>query len=211
MNVGDLQNHWQRTYQGKAEHEVSWTQASPEPSLSLVTETAPSHTSAIIDIGCGSSHLIDHLLQRGYSDVSALDLSAAALAVAQTRLREQAAGVDWIVADITTWAAPKNRYDVWHDRATFHFLVQDADRAAYLARMNQALTVDGHAIIATFDLDGPERCSGLPVMRYDPAALAHTLGPDFTLIDSRHHRHLTPWGAKQSFQFSIFRRRPKSE
>ena len=187
---------------------MSWHQDQPEPSLTLVTAAAPSPESAIIDIGGGSSHLVDHLVQRGYRKVAVLDLSSAALARAQARLGAQAAAVDWIAADITTWT-PAGRYDLWHDRATFHFMVTEADRSAYLARLRQALVPGGCAIIATFDLDGPEKCSGLPVMRYDAESLAGTLGPEFTLVRSERHLHRTPWGAVQAFQFSVFRRRPE--
>lgn len=206
MDAEHRQGYWQRTYQAKAEHEVSWTQDSPEPSLTIVSAVAASLSSPIIDIGGGASHLVDFLVDRGYSNVSVLDLSSTALAMAQARLRGRAEAVDWIVADITTWM-PAAQYEVWHDRATFHFMVTDADRSAYLIRLRQALALGGHAIIATFALDGPERCSGLPVMRYDSARLADSLGPEFILVSSRPHLHHTPWGARQSFQFSVFRRR----
>ena len=199
------QDHWQRTYQTKAEHEVSWHQDLPEPSLTLVTTVAASLSSPIIDIGGGTSHLVDYLVQRGYGRVAVLDLSSAALAQAQARLGERAAAVDWIAADVTTWT-PSRLYEVWHDRATFHFMVSEADRSAYLACLKQALAPDGHAIIGTFALDGPERCSGLPVMRYDPASLAEALGRELALVSSQHHLHRTPWGAEQAFQFSVFRR-----
>lgn len=205
MDLEDRQGHWQHTYQAKAEREVSWTQDSPEPSLALVTAAAPLLSTSIIDIGGGGSHLVDHLVQRGYGDVTVLDLSSAALAKAQARLGAESHAVEWVVADITSWIHGR-RYEVWHDRATFHFMVREAERSAYLARLRQALAPDGHAIIATFALDGPEKCSGLPVQRYDPASLAETLGPGFALISSTRHLHRTPWGAPQSFQFSVFKR-----
>jgi hypothetical protein len=208
MDAEHRQGHWQRTYQVKTEHEVSWHQDSPEPSLTLVTAAAPSLASPIIDIGGGSSHLVDHLLQHAYRQVSVLDVSSAALDRTKARLGEQAAAVDWIVADVTTWT-PTDRYEVWHDRAAFHFMVTEADRSAYLARLRQALAPGGYAIIATFDLDGPEKCSGLPVMRYDAESLAKTLGDEFTLIRSERRLHQTPWGAAQAFQFSVFRRKPE--
>lgn len=204
MDTKHRQDHWQRAYQAKAEHEVSWTQDSPEPSLALVTAAAPSLSTPIIDIGGGASQLVDRLLQRGYSRVAVLDLSSDALAKAQSRLGDQSHAVDWIVADITTWV-PVRRYEVWHDRATFHFMVTEADRSAYLTHLRQALAPGGHAVIATFAMDGPETCSGLPVMRYNPAGLAGTLGPEFVLVDSIRHLHRTPWGALQSFQFSVFK------
>ena len=209
MGTENRQGHWQRTYEAKAEQEVSWHQDSPEPSLRLVTAAAASLASPIIDIGGGTSHLVDHLVQRGYSHIAVLDVSSAALDTAQKRLGAQAAAVDWIAADITTWT-PTDRYDVWHDRATFHFMVSVADRAAYLASLKLALSPGGRAIIATFDLDGPEKCSGLPVMRYDSESLANTLGQEFTLVGSERHLHQTPWGAVQAFQFSMFRRQSES-
>ncbi len=206
MDSEDRQGHWQRTYQLKTEREVSWHQDSPEPSLRLIAAAAPSLASPIIDIGGGTSHLVDHLVQRGYSHIAVLDVSDAALATAQARLGAQAEAVDWIAADITRWT-PKEHYGVWHDRATFHFMVSEADRAAYLACMKLALAPGGHAIVATFAPDGPEKCSGLPVMRYDAASLADALGREFALIGSEHHLHQTPWGAVQPFQFCVFERR----
>jgi hypothetical protein len=113
--------------------------------------------------------------------------------------------VRWLVADATTWE-PSQEYDVWHDRAAFHFLTEEKDRAAYVARLRRALKVGGHAIIATFALEGPEKCSGLPVVRYDAASLGQTLGPEFKLGHTLRHEHATPWGSQQVFQFSIFRR-----
>jgi trans-aconitate methyltransferase len=209
MGNVNRQDHWQRTYEAKTEQEVSWHQDSPEPSLTLVMAAASSLASPIIDIGGGSSQLVDHLLARGYRRIAVLDLSSAALARAKARLGLQATTVDWIAADITTWT-PAERYEVWHDRAAFHFMVTEADRAAYLARLRQALIPGGCAIIATFAPDGPEQCSGLPVMRYDPESLAATLGQDFTLVRSERHLHRTPWGAVQAFQFSAFRRGPEA-
>jgi SAM-dependent methyltransferase len=205
MGTENNQGRWQRTYQTKAERDVSWYQDQPDPSLRLVMDAAASLASPIIDIGGGTSHLVDHLVERGYSHVAVLDMSSAALATAQSRLGKQAAAVDWIVADVTTWE-PAARYEIWHDRATFHFMVTEADRSAYLARLKLALAPGGHAIIATFALDGPEQCSGLPVMRYDSASLAETLGPQFAFVATEHHLHKTPWFAEQAFQFSVFRR-----
>lgn len=206
MDTEHRQDHWQRAYQAKTEQQVSWYQDSPEPSLALVTAAAASLASSVIDIGGGASHLVDHLVQRGFRNVAVLDVSSAALATAQAHLGTSASAVDWIAADITTWA-PTRLYEVWHDRATFHFMVTESDRSAYLTRLRQALAPGGYAIIATFALDGPEQCSGLPVMRYDPAGLADMLGPEFTLVSSQRHLHHTPWDSVQPFQFSVFKRR----
>ncbi len=205
MNADHRQDHWQRTYQAKNEQEVSWYQDSPEPSLSLVAAAAAWPLPPVIDIGGGTSHLVDHLVKRGFRNVAVLDVSSTALAKAQARLGASASAVDWIAADITTWA-PTRLYEVWHDRATFHFMTTENDRSAYLIRLRQALAPGGHAIIATFALDGPEQCSGLPVMRYDPAGLADLLGPELMLVSSQRHLHHTPSGSVQPFQFSVFKR-----
>ena len=146
---------------------------------------------------------MDGLLERGFQDVTVLDLSSSALTAAKVRLGSNAERVQWIVADVTTWEPPRT-YDVWHDRAAFHFLVAEPDRAAYLSRLARALRPGGHAIIATFAPDGPDSCSGLPVMRYDAESLGLLLGPAFQLVSTRRHEHLTPSGRTQAFQFSTF-------
>ncbi len=205
MDTGHRQGHWQRAYESKTDQEVSWHQESPEPSLTLVTAATASLASPIIDIGGGTSHLFDHLVRGGYSRVSVLDVSPSALAKAKARLGARAAEVYWITANITTWT-PTELYEVWHDRATFHFMVTEADRSAYLARLRQALAPGGYAVIATFALNGPQTCSGLPVIRYDAESLAPMLGREFMLVSSTPHLHRTPWGTVQPFQFSVFRR-----
>lgn len=201
------QAHWQAAYSSKSERAVSWYQDEPQPSLDLVSRVAPDHTAPIIDIGGGASPLVDRLLALGFQNVTVLDLSETALAKAKARLGSQATSAHWVVADATEWSPPQ-RYAVWHDRATFHFLTDDATRTAYLARLNQALLPGGHAIIATFAPEGPERCSGLPVQRYDPDSLGRTLGPAFKRIHDQSHMHVTPGGKPQAFQFSVFRREP---
>jgi SAM-dependent methyltransferase len=205
MQSEGRQAHWEGVYTKKGENEVSWFQESPAPSLQLIAQVGATPASAIIDIGGGASRLVDNLIEQGFEDVTVLDLSEAALEAAKARLGGRAAQVQWIVADATVWE-PLKAYDIWHDRAAFHFLTEDRDRAAYIARLERALKVGGYAIIATFALDGPERCSGLPVVRYDPASLGQTLGRAFQLVDTRRQIHATPWGSEQSFQFSVFRR-----
>ena len=145
------------------------------------------------------------MIAAGYLQVTVLDLSEAALSTARARLGEKAAKVTWIVADVTVWQ-PREAYDVWQDRAAFHFLTEPDDRTAYLACLTKALRPDGYAIIRTFAPDGPERCSGLPVMRYDAVGLGKALGNAFELVATRRHVHQTPAGGTQSFQFSVFRR-----
>lgn len=199
--------HWNATYEAKREDGVSWFQDSPEPSLSLIKEIAhPS--SAVVDVGGGASRLVDNLGEQHFEDVTVLDLSAAAIAAARGRRAGAGRQIEWIVADIRAWS-PRRLYDVWHDRAAFHFMVEKADRDAYLFTLRRALAPNGYAIIATFALDGPEKCSGLPVQRYDASTLAQVLGSGFALVRTLDHLHLTPWGSPQSFQFSVFRRAPE--
>jgi SAM-dependent methyltransferase len=207
MQSESRQAHWQNVYTKKGENEVSWFQENPAPSLELIAQVGATSTSAIIDIGGGASRLVDNLVELDFENITVLDLSEAALEAAKDRLGGRAARVQWIVADATVWE-PREAYDIWHDRAAFHFLTEERDRAAYIARLEGALKVGGHAIIATFALDGPERCSGLAVVRYDPVSLGQTLGRTFQLVDTRRHAHATPWGSNQSFQFSVFRRCP---
>ncbi len=205
MESADRQAHWEKVYTTKGENEVSWFQQSPAPSFELIAQAGATQASAIIDIGGGAARLVDHLVEQGFEDVTVLDLSDAALEAARRRLASRAGRVRWIVADATAWE-PAKAYDVWHDRAAFHFLTDEQDRAAYVARLTRGVKAGGHAIIATFALDGPEKCSGLPVARYDSASLAQALGAGFRLVHTRRHEHATPWGSRQMFQFSAFRR-----
>jgi 2-polyprenyl-3-methyl-5-hydroxy-6-metoxy-1,4-benzoquinol methylase len=197
--------HWENVYRTKGEREVSWFQETPSISLELIRSAGATRQSAVVDVGGGASLLVDALVDEGYEDVTVLDVSESALAVAKTRLGQSAARVTWIVADVVGWKPPQ-RYDVWHDRAAFHFLTGEADRTAYVECLREALRPGGHAIIATFALDGPERCSGLPVIRYDAARLGRVLGDGFNLLETRRHDHRAPTGGVQSFQFSAFRR-----
>jgi trans-aconitate methyltransferase len=206
MTVSERQSHWQNVYSGKGEQQVSWTQADPQPSLGLIEKFARDRAAAIVDIGGGASRLVDALVGRGFTAVTVLDLSEAALQSAQARMGEHAAAVRWIAADATDWQPP-GAFDIWHDRAAFHFLVEPEDRAAYIDRLHAGVKPGGHAIIATFAPDGPEKCSGLPVRRYDPGSLSRTIGDAFELVEQLRHHHVTPWGAGQSFQYSVLRRR----
>jgi 2-polyprenyl-3-methyl-5-hydroxy-6-metoxy-1,4-benzoquinol methylase len=199
----DRTAHWQAVYTTKAENQVSWFQENPETSLRLIKEAKTSPDSSIIDIGGGASRLVDALLAQGFRSLAVLDISAAALDAVKTRLGPQSAHVDWIVADIIEWR-PARTYDIWHDRAAFHFLTETADRNAYIDRLKSALAPGGQVIISTFALDGPEKCSGLSVQRYDAKRLANALGSSFELADSFAEAHRTPWGAIQHFQFSRF-------
>jgi SAM-dependent methyltransferase len=205
MESANRQAHWESVYTSKGENEVSWFQESPAPSSDLIVQAGATHASAIIDIGGGASRLVDYLVEQGFEDITVLDLSAAALEAARRRLEGRADRVHWIVADATAWE-PVKAYDIWHDRAALHFLTDESDRAAYIARLTKGVREGGHAIIGTFALDGPEKCSGLPVARYDSASLGQALGAKFQLVDTRRHEHATPWGSRQMFQFSVFRR-----
>lgn len=205
MNDLSRKDHWEAVYTTKGENEVSWFQENPAPSLDLIELARPTSQSAIVDIGGGASRLVDSLVGHGFRNVTVLDLSEAALVSARARLGDKGQGVHWVTADVTRWH-PDQSYDIWHDRAAFHFLTQAADRAAYVARLKQAIKPGAHAIIGTFALDGPEKCSGLPVNRYDAASLGEALEGGFELIDTRRHEHATPWNAIQRFQFCVFRR-----
>jgi SAM-dependent methyltransferase len=196
------QEHWEAVYTSKSEAELSWTQAEPATSLALITEACTA--GRVIDVGGGTSLLAGRLLDRGYA-VTVLDISQAAIDRARLRLGDRATQVGWMVGDVT--AGPDlGTFDVWHDRAVFHFLTASGDRAAYAALLARTVPAGGHAVIATFALDGPEKCSGLDVRRYDASALAAELGPRFHLLKTAAELHRTPWNAVQSFQYSLFER-----
>ena len=197
--------HWENVYSTKAADSVSWFQASPKMSLELIDASGVDRSSSIIDIGGGASGLVNALLERGQRGIAVLDIAAAGLAVAKHRLGARRDAVEWIVADIIHWQ-PSRRFDLWHDRAVFHFLTSEADRRGYLAALDKGLAIGGTLILATFALDGPERCSGLPVQRYDAAGLAAVLGPGFELRESRSEAHHTPGGGVQNFTWARFRR-----
>lgn len=199
-------SHWDNVYRSKAVDEVSWFQRTPEPSLTLIRLAGGTRTSAIIDVGAGTSNLVDTLLDLDFRDVTVLDIAQAALDQDRSRLGAAAVEVDWICADATGWQ-PKRSYDIWHDRAAFHFLTDPADQAAYAAVLKTTLKPGGRAIIGTFAPDGPEKCSGLPIVRHDAESIGKVLGADFELIDTRRHEHGTPWDSVQRFQFSTFRKR----
>jgi SAM-dependent methyltransferase len=205
MSIVERQAHWENVYTTKGENEVSWFEDSATISLDLIRSTGVSTSASIIDIGGGTSRLVDALMNEGFEAVTVLDLSKQALAIAKTRLGSLGENVRWVVADVTTWE-PSETYDVWHDRAAFHFLTEPKDRAAYAERASRAVRPGGHLIIGTFAPDGPERCSGLQVVRYDAASLREMLGSEFALMENRLHDHQTPWGTRQRFQFSRFRR-----
>jgi SAM-dependent methyltransferase len=206
MKTESRRAHWETVYTSKGDQEVSWFEEKPVPSLELIATAGGIATSALIDVGAGASRLVDALLETGFRAITVLDLSESALTGVKARLGNWAHQVQWIVADVTVWQPQPAVYDIWHDRATFHFLTAQADRMAYLARLAMAVKPGGHAIIGTFALDGPDKCSGLPVARYDAESLARTIGNTFNLVETRRHTHRTPAGSEQRFQFSLFRR-----
>ncbi len=198
--------HWEKVYSTKATTSVSWFQEHANLSLDLIKSTGAGRDAAIIDVGGGASTLVDDLLVNGYTDLSVLDLSAAALAAARTRLGSRAAAVQWLEADITTTDLPANRYDVWHDRAVFHFLVTPEERAAYVRAVLRSVKPGGHVIVATFAEDGPLQCSGLPVRRYRADELHGEFGETFVLTKHQKETHRTPVGAMQQFVYCYCRK-----
>ena len=201
--------HWDGVYGRRALNEVSWYQAEPTQSLELIRASGVGRDVSIIDVGGGASFLVDRLLSEGYHDLTVLDISSEVLRKLRDRLGPNAEHVTLVQADVTGFR-PTRRYALWHDRAVFHFLVDQRDRARYVTILKQALQVGGQAIVATFGPEGPERCSGLPIQRYAAASLAQTLGADFTPVESFLDVHHTPSGASQQFLFARFRYEPRS-
>jgi len=199
------EQHWDAVYATKAPSEVSWYQVRPALSLALVHAAASDRSTPIIDIGCGASSLLRELALEGYGDLTGLDASAVAVTDTKARYGDLARRIDWIVADITEWT-PARTWRVWHDRAVFHFLIDAAAQDAHVAAMSAALQPGATAIIATFALDGPEKCSGLPVQRYSGATMAERLGAGFRLRSETPERHVTPKGAVQRFTYCVFER-----
>ena len=198
-------DHWERIYTSKPETRVSWYQSAADLSLTLITAAVPDRAASIIDVGGGASTLVDGLLDRGRTDVTVLDIAEAGLEQAKERLGARSRRVAWIVADITTWTPPR-RWHVWHDRAVFHFLVEPAQQDAYLVALEAATSPGSKVVMGTFALDGPERCSGLPVQRYNATLLARRLGPLYRLTTEAHERHRTPFGTEQNFCWAVLER-----
>ena len=203
--VFDRKKHWEAVYSSRLAHETSWHQEEPYLSLSLIENAAIGTDAAVIDVGGGASLLVDRLLELGYRDLTVLDISAAALEQARKRLGKKADPVTWLETDVTDFSADR-QYDLWHDRAVFHFLTGRRDREKYLRALNTALGAGGQAIIATFALDGPEKCSGLEVVRYDLELLQQVLGDRFICLEEEREGHVTPAGGRQNFGFYRFRK-----
>ena len=197
-------NHWDSVYSTKAPDAVSWYLPHLETSLQLIKRVAP-YDPAIIDVGGGESTLVDDLLATGYRDLTVLDISAEAIDVSKKRFGVLSLYINWRVDDITKAELPRNNYDVWHDRAVFHFLTNDEDRRAYVERVAYSVKPGGHVIVATFGPQGPTKCSGLDVVRYDADALHAEFGKGFRLLKSRTEIHRTPWGTEQQFLYCLCR------
>ncbi len=200
--------HWQAVYGTKQPDQVSWYQPHLERSLMFIRSSGLPRDARVVDVGGGASTLVDDLLADGYDDVAVIDLAEAALFAAKQRLGERAAGVDWIVGDVTTSLLPDHSVEFWHDRAVFHFLTDEGARSAYLAQVLRVVKPGGLVLVATFGLDGPEMCSGLPVARYDPSGIHAAFGEVFEKVGDATEHHETPGGSVQSFVYCFCRRGP---
>jgi len=194
-------DHWESIYERKAPEQVSWYRPHLERSLDFIQGAGLASDAAIIDVGGGASTLVDDLLARGYTNVTVLDISASAIDAAKARLGERARMVRWLVADVTELDLGVSSYDFWHDRAVFHFLRDQADRRRYVAAVRRAVKPGGHVLVATFGPEGPERCSGLDVVRYDPDGLHEEFGHEFQKVGSLTEMHRTPRGTEQQFVY----------
>lgn len=195
--------HWSQVYQTKGTNDVSWYQRRPDVSLALIAASGVSKDAGVIDVGGGASTLVDFLLGDGYSNLAVLDLSVAALVHSRSRLGARAAGVKWFEADVTSFESP-HRFGLWHDRAVYHFLTAADDRRGYVSTLRRTLQPGGTVIISTFALDGPPKCSGLDVIRYDEQAIRSELGAEFQLQEVRRETHMTPWESEQRFIYFRF-------
>ncbi|MCG3181831.1 MAG: hypothetical protein BIFFINMI_04266 [Phycisphaerae bacterium] len=201
-------DHWNKVYTEKADKDLSWYQGRPTGSLAIMDRLGLSKDAAIIDVGGGGpSALVGTLLKRGFTDISVLDVSSAALERCRKRLAGRAKSVTWLESDVTRFVPPR-QYDLWHDRAVFHFLTDSEDREAYVAAISRGLKPGAHAIIATFAPEGPPKCSGLDVVRWGPTALAETLAGGFSLVECLRETHRTPWGKPQAFAYCLFQFSP---
>ncbi len=202
----DRKQHWETVHGRKVPEETSWYQATPGLSLSMITNTGLGPEASLVDIGAGASLLVDHLLDLGYRDLTVVDISSAALNRARKRLGERATRVNWVEADATSFT-PSRQFDLWHDRAAFHFLTERTDRQQYMEMLRKALEPDGQVIMATFAPGGPVKCSGLDIVQYDATRLGKELGTEFILQEQQAEQHETPAGVRQLFNFFRFKRR----
>lgn len=200
----NYKDHWENVYETKSPNEVSWTQKIPQTSLNLIEKVSKDKSSKIIDIGGGDSNLVDFLLEKGFTNISVLDISAKALEKAKTRLEAQAENVDWLITDITEFKT-NTKYDVWHDRAAFHFLITEEEIKKYVEIVRSS--VSDTLIIGTFSVNGPQKCSGLPILQYNEERLKNIFSKDFELVKSFTEDHVTPFGTVQNFIFCQFKKK----
>ena len=200
------EDHWNKIYGTKAPTEVSWFTPRLERSLGFIEQCGLGPRARIIDVGAGACTLADDLVDRGYDDLTILDVSHRALERARERLGERAEQISWLVDDVTTVELPRARFDIWHDRAVFHFLTDADARRRYVRNVLHAVRPGGHVIVATFGLQGPQKCSGLDVVRYDPDGLHGEFGAPFVKVDSAIDLHRTPWGSEQEFIYCYCRK-----
>jgi len=203
MKELDRKNHWERVYQTRSPTDVSWYQTYPEQSLKLIEKNLMDKTQSIIEVGGGASVLVDYLIDAQFTHLSVLDISENALQHAKDRLKEKSQQIEWYVADILMFQPP-HRFDLWHDRAVFHFLVEEVDRKRYFSTLKKSLNKNGQVIIATFGTNGPEKCSGLPIKRYDKVSMIEEMGDEFELLDTFDEFHFTPNGSQQQFSYFHF-------
>jgi 2-polyprenyl-3-methyl-5-hydroxy-6-metoxy-1,4-benzoquinol methylase len=201
----DVQAHWERVYSEKAPDVVSWYSPHLETSLRLIEQTNAGRSAAVIDVGGGEATLVDDLLERGYQNVTVLDVSQTAIDVSRRRLGDASTRVCWLAADIVHAEFQPAVYDVWHDRAVFHFLTSAADRLAYVRQVTKAMKAGGHVIVSTFGVEGPKKCSGLDVVQYDAESLGNEFSEHFRLVSSFTEPHQTPFGTIQQFLYCHFR------
>ncbi|MCF6150315.1 MAG: class I SAM-dependent methyltransferase [Candidatus Kuenenia sp.] len=202
---GSRKKHWENVYEQKKPSEVSWYQVNPAVSLEFITSAKIDTTAKIIDVGGGASVVVDKLLDMGYRNLTVLDISSKAIQYAQERLGNRTENVNWIEADVTEFEH-SGQYDFWHDRAVFHFLTDAEDSTRYVQRLKQAVKKGGYVVIAAFAIDGPVKCSGLDVERYNPEKMKNELGDSFALLNSVSEAHITPWDKEQKFIYCYFKK-----
>jgi ubiquinone/menaquinone biosynthesis C-methylase UbiE len=207
MESTDQKSHWEGIYSSQSTNAVSWYQERPDKSLELIAKSRILKSANIIDVGGGASTLVDNLVARNFLQITVLDISKRALRFARERLGDRGSKVTWLEADILATHLPAQQFDLWHDRAVFHFLTKAEDRKKYFDQLKNALKPGGHVTIATFSLEGPQKCSGLDTVRYDPSALHNEIGPDFELMDTLNEDHHTPFNTVQKFVYCLFRKK----
>lgn len=202
----DRKEHWEKIYNTKDFEETSWYQEKPETSLNIIESLGLSRDASIIDVGGGNSHLVDHLLKLGYKSLSVLDISEKAIKKARERLGEKAEEVNWFISDITK-AEFNQEFDVWHDRAAFHFLTNARDIETYITKLNSSLKPGGYFILGTFSENGPDKCSGIEIKKYSSEDMRKQFERDFEIVRLENLDHKTPWDATQNFTFGLFRKK----